>query len=75
MAFGMTAEQRKVMPEREKWLFGMTAEQRKVMPERGSGFWHDGGAEESHAGEGKVAFGMTGERRKVMPERGKWLMA
>ena len=25
-----------------------------------SGFWHDRGAEESHAGEGKVAFGMTG---------------
>ena len=40
-----------------------------------SGFWHDRGAEESHAGEGKVAFGMTAERRKVMPEREKWLLA
>ncbi len=36
---------------------------------------HDGGAEESHAGEGKVAFGMTAEQRKVMPEREKWLWA
>ena len=25
-----------------------------------SGFWHDGGAGKSHAGEGKVVFGMTG---------------
>ena len=40
-----------------------------------SGFWHDGGAGKSHAGEGKVAFGMTAEQGKVMPEREKWLWA
>ena len=40
-----------------------------------SGFWHDGGAEESHAAERKVANGMTTEQRKVMPEREKWLLA
>ena len=36
-----------------------------------SSFWHDREAEESHAGEGKVALGMTGEQGKVMPEREK----
>ena len=40
-----------------------------------SGFWHDGGAGKSHAGERKVALGMTAEQGKVMPEREKWLWA